>query len=338
MQRLRLYDVRTSRLNSAVGLCQGDVAEFAKLVNAAQRRLLYAPQAGEEGWWGGWAEIAFDVAPNQPVFTLPREIARLQNVTVNNNPVSVQNHWFEFIEFGNGRLANCVSCGPIQILSRNNAITAREMTDAPQILRFYPQSPNDEQRRIFLQGTNASGEVIRSEDNLGIVQGVYLALNQPFVETPFGVQSISGLQKEVTAGEVRVTQIDPVTGDEIDLHVMEPSETTAWYRRYKLSSIQCTTDTVQLRAIAKLDLIPVKMDSDYLLIQELEAVIEECMAIHYLSTDTDGGKAFALLHHRNAIGLLNGQLRHYLGDESPTIQANNFGSARLERYRIGTLI
>jgi len=336
MNRLRLYDLRMSRLPAAVGLCQGDTAAVAALANAAQRRLLYAREAGDEGWWGTWAEIAFEVDPASPYIALPRGVARLQNITVNDDPVPIRNQWFEFVQFGTGRMAACCTKHQIQVLSMNNAVTRVEMTSAPQILRFYPQSGNDETRRIFVQGNNASGEVIRSEDNGGIVEGIFLSLSQPYTETPFGINSLDGIQKDVTAGEVRIAQVDPITGDEVTLHTMEPSETTAWYRRYKLASWPCTGDAVQCSAIAKLELIECKMDTDYLLIQELEALIEECMAVHYSGTDTSGGKQFAMVHHRNATNYLNGQLRHYVGTKEPTMIFQPIPS--FANQRIGSLI
>ena len=339
MNRLRLRDLRTSRLASIVGQCAGDIGKMAELANAAQRRLVFAPEAGDEGWWGGWAEVAFTVDTDNPAITLPRELARLQNITVSDNPVPIRNQWFEFVQFGTGRLANGrEGRHQVQILSRNNTPTRRTMSDAPQLIRVRPQSGLDNLRRILIQGEDASGNTLRSVEDGGIVEGIYLGLQLPFVDTPIALSRLTGLQKDVTAGSVKIMQLDPLTGEEIELHELEPSETTGWYRRYVLSKLPCEQATAQVRGIAKLELIPAKMDTDYLLIQELEAMVEECMAVHYAGVDTDGGKNYSVLHHANAIGFLKGQLRHYMGSKEPTIVVAPFGSARLERQQIGLMI
>ena len=53
MQRLRLFDCRMSRLPELVGLCQANITDIANIVNSAQRRLIYAKEAGEEATEGG---------------------------------------------------------------------------------------------------------------------------------------------------------------------------------------------------------------------------------------------------------------------------------------------
>ena len=95
MQRLRLYDCLTSRLPSLVGLCQNNVPEIANYVNSAQRRLIYAKEAGNEGWYGTWAEIVFQVSQDAPYITLPREVDRLEVINVCDIPVRVENQFYE---------------------------------------------------------------------------------------------------------------------------------------------------------------------------------------------------------------------------------------------------
>ena len=99
MQRLRLIDCRLSRLPSVVGLCQADIPGIAQFVNSAQRRLLMCKEAGDEGWWGTFAEISFLANRHHPYITLPREIARIEAMSVCDRPVPVNNQFFEYLEF-----------------------------------------------------------------------------------------------------------------------------------------------------------------------------------------------------------------------------------------------
>jgi hypothetical protein len=154
--------------------------------------------------------------------------------------------------------------------------------------------------------------------------------------TPQTFTHISGIQKDVTEGIVRIYQHDPTTGDEILLLTMQPSETTAHYRRYYINQLPrgcCpspnnTDETqVQVTAIAKLDLIPVVTDTDYCLLQNIEAIIEECQAIRYSQMDSPAAKQMSRERHQMAVTLLNGELSHYVGAKDVAVGVFPFGSA-----------
>lgn len=349
MQRLRLYDVMVSRLPSLVGICQSNITAIAQIVNSAQRRLLYAREAGNEGWYGTWAEVAFNVSRSAPYITLPRDIARLQALNICNEPVTVQNQWYEYLTFSNGRLPkDRRGCGDGQILSiglaRNNAVTFTDMVSAPQYLVAYITSLEDVGKRILYQGTDASGNPIYTRDVTANVTGVFVPFESPSVQSPMTFSTIDGIQKDVTTGEVRIYQHDPTTGDETLLLTMQPGETTAMYRRYYIHNLPdncCHTGTegiIQVMAIAKLELIPVQIQTDYLLIQNLEAIIEECQSVRYSEMDTLQAKQMAAERHKQAIGLLNGEQAHYQGIDQPAVNLSLFGAATLKRQKIGTLI
>jgi len=122
---------------------------------------------------------------------------------------------------------------------------------------------------------------------------------------------------------------------------MEPSEQTASYRRYYLNGLpfNCcpNQEYVQVSAIAKLDFIPVQVDTDYTLIQNIEAIIEEAQAVRYSRIDSVSAKQMAAEKHIQAVRLLNGELTHFEGKNDPAIIFAPFGSARLERVKIGMI-
>lgn len=352
MQRLRLYDLRNSRLPALVGLCQDNTPGIANYVNSAQRRLVYAREAIGEGWWGGWAEIAFNVSRNEPYITLPREIARLEYIDPCERPVQIHNQFFEYLRFGNGRMPKTQSCwescGILQGYSRNNVVTFTDLTSAPQYITVYMTDSTDAGKRVLIQGLDSNNETIYSQDITVEVQGQFLTLGPQAQQTSATLNQITGIQKDVTNGVVRIYQHDPTTGDEILLLTMQPGEQTALYRRYYMNSLprgcccQPGSDddtTVQVKAIAKLELLPVVVDTDYTLIQNLEAIIEECQSVRYSEMDNPGAKQMAAERHTQAIRLLNGELNHYIGKNDVAVGFFPFGSARLNRsYRkIGRL-
>lgn len=362
MPRLRLYDVRVSRLASLIGLCQSDVPQIAQAVNTAQRRLLFAKEASDESWWGTWAEVRLNVSRAAPYITLPREIARLEAVTVCDRPVPVFNAFYEYLQFGNGRMSK--RCGGnnrhhgnrlTAAYTRNNAVLFTDLTNAPQFIAVFANDPADAQgtSRVLVQGLDQNGQQVYSQDGANQVNGVFVTMKMPFATTPTQFSKITGIQKDVTSGPVQIFQMDPNTSAQVLLLTMEPGEQTASYRRYYFDHLPCsceppishnpclTSNPVlpppQVTAIAKLELIPVVTDTDYLLFQNLEAITHECQSARYSETDTVAAQQLAASHHIEAIRLLNGELGHYNGVNSPAVGFFPFGSARLAHQHIGLL-
>lgn len=342
-----------SRLFRAVGICQGDVMSVSQLVNSAQERLIMAKEAGDTGWWGSWAEVAFDVKKTDPYITLPRQFARIENVAQCAKPIPIQNQFYEYLRFGIGpqsptstRTAH--SC-QAQMFDRGQAVTFKDLdvTNGPQILRVYPGDANDINIRVFLQGLDQNGKEIFTQDGYNIVRGVFVNLTSPFVDAPMTFTKITGIQKDTTAGTVTINQADPNTGAESSLLVMEAAELVAGYRRYYLNNVplDCcgtqpatgTAQNVQVKGMCKLEFIPAEVDTDYLIIQSLEALIAECQAIRYSEMDTQTAMVKEAAKHKDAIRFLQGQLVHELGRNTAAVSVKPFGSARLERVGIGMI-
>lgn len=340
--------MRASRLPTAIGLCASDGTGLAEAVNAAQLRLLYAKEAGDEGWIGTFAEMVFNVTRANPYITTPRGVARIELMAVCNEPINIQNQFYEYLDFGNGTLPKRSPdrwLGPLQSYSRNNVPTFTDFSSPPQLIRAY-FSTLDETRRALVQGTDVNGKTIYSQDGFQRVNGQFMQFgavpNTTFVTWPQQFNSLTGIQKDMTSDPVEFWQVDPNTGDETLLLIMEPGETTAWYRRYYLNPLPCRNvcdnapdPNVQVRAIVKLELVPVAVDTDYCLIQNKEALIAECQAGRLSEADSADAKSQARERHQAAIGLLNGELGHYLGIDTPAVNFRPFGSAALERIAIG---
>lgn len=351
MQRLRGYDIRVSSFPQTLGLCTGDSTNIFDYLNAAQRRLVYAKEAGGEGWWGGWAEMAFtNVSRTNPYITTPRDVARLEAFNVCERPIIAQNQFYEYMQFGNGRLpkTRCRCNGPTAAYTRNNAITFTELA-APAFIAVFATDPADVQaaRRVLIAGKDTNNNIIYTQDGLNQVTGIFVTLTNPFSSTPMVLSTITGIQKDVTVGQVQIVSIDPTTAAQTLLLTMEPGEQTAWYRRYFLASLpnnccQIPPPTVPqpltVTAIAKLELIPVVTDTDFCLIQNIEALTHEAQAVRYSRMDTPTSAQLALQHHQQAIRLLIGECRHYLGEDQPAVSFKPFGSARLSHQRIGSMI
>lgn len=341
-RRTRLLDFRTSRGPVAIGLCQGDISGCAAAVNAAEQKLIFDPAQNDNGWYGSWARMAFNVesGDRNPFITAPREVARIENIAVCKRPVPIQNQFYEFLDYGIGpQPRNVPGCNWLQGYERNNAPTFSDLV-AGSVLRVYLTNAVDAGKRVLVQGEDQNDEVIYSQDGLVQVTGEFLVLAAPFVDSD-ALNLITGIQKDVTYGQVKFYEVDG-DGNERLILTMEPGETVASYRRYQIVGMPtccCPTGSpLQVDAMVKLEYLPAAVDTDYLTpVQNLEAIIEECISLRYSTMDTPNAAGLAAKHHRDAIRLLNGELIHYVGKSRPAVSFKPFGSASLERVNIGML-
>lgn len=348
MPRLRLADFMVSRGPTSVGLCNADVAPVALFVNEAQERLLFA--GGETGWHGSWWKMAFNVTQDDPYITAPREVARLINMDVCNQPIRIQNEFYEFLEAGIGlqpELSSCQGrCAVLEAYERGTTISMGDFTEGRK-LRIYVTDTADVGRSVIVQGKDNNGAIIYSQNGTDQILGIVLDLTTPFVDTPTTLNEWTGFQKDQTLGPVTVYELDPSTGNQRLISTYAPNETVPQYRRYFINGMPkwcCnpptdgSASTVQVVAMAKMEFIPVQVPEDYLLIQCLPALIEEVQSVRYDGIDGDDSKKKAEYHHARAIRFLNGQLEHYYGKLRPAIVYAPFGDAHLYRQNIGAMM
>lgn len=346
MNRLTLAIIRNSDLPGIIGQCSANLGGIRNIVNRSQERILLDPLAPEDGWWGGYAEMEFAVsvdAYGQGYITPPRDVARLGGMTICANPVLVRNRFYEYMAFGNGLRTGSRSwrhlTSPMQAIERDNVVTQADLV-GNKYLRFYISDPGDSETVITPQGLDNNGKpVLRMDVNTGrAVHGEQVAMIEPFATSTFQYSKLTGIMKPNTLGQVTITQVDD-NGDELPLLVMEPGETTALYRRYFLMGMpfRCcpgTSGQVSVTAMAKLDLVPAMSDSDPLLIQCKEAIIEECQAVAYSSKDSVIASKKMAEHHQYAMALMFGQLDHFLGKTKTSISVPIWGSDTLTRQPI----
>jgi hypothetical protein len=262
----------------------------------------------------------------------------------------------EYLQFGNGRMQKQRFNNLPKLraaYTRNNEPLFTEVHNGPQLINVYATDAADMQgnKRMLVQGLDQNNQPIYTNDGTNTILGEFVTLKAPFVTTQNQFLRITGIQKDVTAGPVQIMQMSPVDGTQVLLSTLEPGEQTTNYRRYFFDCLPCGCCPTpngpipiqnclppQVTAIAKLDLIPVTSDTDWLLFQNLEAVIEEAQAVRFSEMDNASAQQQAEIHHKRAIRLLNGELTHYMGKNQAAVRMQVFGSARLERQRIGTLI
>lgn len=325
---------------SALGICASDTAGCAAVVNASSQRLMFAREVGDSGWVGTWSELAMTVTQSDPHITFPRDVARAEVINICTFPVPIQNQFYEYLRWGFGRFpkANCSApnrCASLVTYARGRFPLFKDVSGTGKKLRVYLTDPADAGKRVLIGYKDGNGIPVRTLDGVVQVDGEFLTLAGPFVDTTFNVSVVTGLQKDVSLGRVNFYEIDNSTGDQRLLGFMEPGETTASYARYYVGGLpkSCcnlpnpTVDEVQVTALVQNCYVPVAVTTDYLCVPNVEAIIAECQCGRYLKIDEPQSKAMAKFHHGEAIRLLQGQSVHEQGALNPAISFRPFGGS-----------
>lgn len=345
MYRPTLSTFRAQFPAEAMGVCIVDPA-VANYCNEAQERLLMDPLAPDEGWWGTSATMAFSaVAVNGSLYiTTPREVGRLIVMGVCQDPIRIRNGFYEYLKFGSGlkpKTCQGQGCGQaFEAYERDNVFTLHDLNPTPpKTIRIYLTDARDNGLRVLLQGKDANGKIVTTDDpgtgTTGL--GEYIELKNPFADSLNLYTQITGIQKDETYGQIQFFQVDPATGAEVELSLMDPKEASANYRRYlvngipNVSSCCANNGSIQITAQARLDFIPVTNETDYLTLPNVPALIEESQSIRHSRVETANSIESSNLHHARALSLLNGQLDAYLGKTNVAVSVPIFGSQRMRR-------
>lgn len=348
MDRPTLSRFRAQWPAEAMGICQADPM-VRNYCNDAQERLLMDPQCPDEGWYGGWItmNITATIVNGYTYIVTPREICRLIDIAVCQQPIHIRNGFYEYLKYGSGLQPKTChsqgSCGQtFQAYERDNVVTLGTMLSTPQIIRIYPTDGRDTGRRVLLQGKDQNGQTILTTDpGTGkSAPGEYIQLGFPFVDTTNQFSPpITGIQKDETYGPIQFYQVDPTTLAEVALSSMEPNEGAANYRRYLINGVPtinlcCDPTSTTITAQGKLDFIPVSNETDYLTIPNVPALIEEAQSLRFSRMDSPAAATQSLVHHGRALALLNGQLDKMLGKWNTAVKVPIFGSNYLKRQPV----
>lgn len=344
MRRPTLQNAIAAGVGTPVGLCANNISEIAAIVNLATEQLMLDPMTPDEGWWGGWMRMIFNVVSvNHAAYIVtPSNVARVVLMAICEKPVKIRNGFYEDLQFSIGpqpRACQSKSCQPttMQAFERDSVVTQTDFAGSPQFLRVFTTNPGDLGRRVVFQGPDKNGvDILDIDTNTqAAIEGETVFINSPFVQTVNQFSGLTGILKDATLGFIQVFMVDPATGTQTLLTTMGPNETTAQYRRYLLNGLPnngcCSNPNqpIQVTADCRLDFVPVVSPSDYLSLPCIPAIYEQVQSIRYSRMDTPAAAANEVKHHRRALELLSGQLDAYLGKTSVSVTVPIFGSDRL---------
>ena len=297
-------------------------SRFTALLNQAIQNLV---QTGEI-FWGLHARYQFCVTDGCLVW--PRQIAVIEAAAVCDRPITIRNRWFEFLETGVGLRGdgNCNSnsgCGHhhggnSSLLDRAAPTTCSfaDIIGVNKKIKVYADVAEDANAKILLQGNDENNQWIRTFVGGEWVDGEYVSIStMPVTSTKF-FSSLVGVQKPLTNGTVRLYEYDNDLATQRAIAIYENDETNPHYRKSLLSDLGCggccndETDTTQVTVLAKLEFIPVRQDTDWLMIACFTALKSE---IRSIMKESNNLMEESLASHARAVMKLRDYSRHYLG-------------------------
>lgn len=291
-------------------------------INRGQEELL------NYGRWVG-TRVRYKVCSNGGFITWPRAIGSVEAMRVCNRPVILHNEWFEFQDFTHSNYSYSAygidsqgwlgGIGPSIAIDQQEVISFADLcgTGNPKRLKVYAFATETTGARLLLQGYDANGNWIRSNDATeGWTDGEFVAINPATPQTTINTfTSWVGVQKPVTNGRVMITELDTVTHLERTLANYESDETSPSYRRSKLPDLICQNaptdqNSVPVEVIGKQRFIPASTARSYLMLQSASAIVQMAIAIYKRENgDPVGGSVY----EQKAVDILDKELESWIG-------------------------
>jgi hypothetical protein len=268
-------------------------------------------------WWGTYKRLK--ICASEGCITWPRQVKTVEAIDLCGFGIPIRNSWYEFQEnVCAPKISDENCCGQQQLLDRDTVSQFRDFSDDSYI-RLYPASATDDGKQILIQGLDINGVPIRTNTGTEWVEGEYVTLASPFVDTVniFKGPKLTGVQKPVTNERVRAYSVNASTSAETLIATWEPSEEFPQYRRTFLNNLPkcqsnedkcsasdgCETEAedcgnIVLNCIVRLQFVPLVVDSDWLIIECFEAMKMMMKSIttenkeEYDQAEIERGKAF----------------------------------------------
>lgn len=300
--RATLGQAKASTIAKAIGIAACD-PRFTQYLNESQQRLM------NKGRWNNTVE-RMRVCVIEGCITWPRGVKTIEGVSVCQYGIPIRNQWFEFQTNMVGPNLKCFEkCEQTQLLPRNNVCQFRDF-DAPSYIRIYPETSTDNGKYIVFKGQDGNRVPVRTEVDGEWITGEAVAIDSPFATTTtaFYPRLLDGVVKPITNGRLQIYAVNQVTSEETLIAIYEPSETVPSYlRTYMLNrprrcsendvvdTTNCCTPCApqgdgcnlpdldcagtSVEALVRLEFIPALVDSDFLMIPNIEALKHAMKAI-----------------------------------------------------------
>lgn len=331
---LTFEELKASTAADIAGTCP-DSAQFAARVNEATRRLM------RRGDWSGTV-VPIHVCSRAGCVVWPRYVGAVRKINVCKYPVPIKNVWYDFLEHRDRNAWGAWCGGEARMIGATEAATFSDIYGEGRFVRAYCTARADLGKGIQLFGEDNHGQPLRTKNSDGSYsEGITIIFAAPFASTSIYVRRIDRVIKDVTTGDVRLYGYNPTTDVLEDIALYSPTETVPSYARYQLHAQTWPTTTapgagsccpsMSVLALVKLKFIKVQVDSDLVLIDNIDALK---LMVQSLRFEENGDRESARGFETDAIRELNLQLRDDSPEDQMPVEVDPFngigvGSARM---------
>lgn len=316
MPLLTVRQLKQSRIVSNLGLCPDD-PRLLQWFNEFQEDAL-----NHGAFWGSY--VAGEFCTFGGLVPWPRAVARVDYITICGQTLDAKNQFYRFMSpvsqpgpcdvcgCGNGisGRSDCGACGSRVWEDAGNLPVFRQIHGAKYV-KLYPRSTTDVGKRVLIQGYDVNKEWVRKQYGGIWVDGEYVTIGNPFGISSTNWTSITGVQKDETDKNVQAYALDISTGLETLLADWQPTEVNPSYR---ISRIPCvcrrdrdgTQRPGSIKAMVKLEHIPVAQDTDWLILGNMVAIEHGMRARMFYERNQDVAADKEMIRSLNA---LNHELR-----------------------------
>ena len=250
---------------------------FLQSLNEATEKLL---RRGD--WDGTVLPVQLCVVGSCIVF--PRWCGEIRKVSVCKNNMPVKNMWFNMLDYerrgcGGSGWGSWFGAGWNNWIGGNGTLIGngrspvfQDILGEGRTVRAYPRCQADIGKTLTIFGTDNNGQTLTHQNSDGTwSNGAIINLLLPFGSTSTFVRHIDYVLKDETQCPVDVYGYDAANDVLEDCAHYESTETNPDFARYKLaagcSSGACCPKSIV--ALVKLQFVPVKADTDLVLIENL---------------------------------------------------------------------
>jgi hypothetical protein len=325
--RFTLADAKSELgLVEASAVCASS-AKFIDLVNRSQRMLL---RRGD--WFDTEWVVAFCVSGC--IIAWPRWVGAVRGIRFGcSKPGQLFNNNFSFV--GPHHRHSGFHCDAV-VEDANLGPTANEVSGTTgKLIRYYTTKTTDIGKTITLFGTQYGGQPLQEQINGVWQNGMTLTAAAPWATNSVLVTRIDAVNRQATDGMAYLYEYDPSANTLRDLAAFEPNDTNPRIRRSRIMSSPYNASKpdangicwTTVEALIKLEFIPVKNDRDFLMIDNMDALIYMFNSIKQNEAgDTPGAEAAIM----QAVREMNFEMRDKNSDEQTPIRVNAVMGRRIK--------
>lgn len=310
-------------------------ARYTSYVNAACRKIFFSGKNFFD------LTARFAICTYNSCLTFPRRVAAIEALWVCNQPITLRNQWFEYLDSGpwlqtpegrrctetNGSSIGCNGnfwCNFGNGYDRGTACTFTDIRGLNKKIRIYNDVAETADAFITLQGYDENGIWIRTQVDGEWIDGEQVEFDTPYATSTKFFSNLTAVVKPITNGNIRLYEYNTDEDTQRAIAVYEPSEINPSYRRMLIPGLEnarcCNTDSsdedddecqrVKVTAIARLEYVPVANDNDWVIPGNPDAVAEMMQSVREGEMHNPEQMMF---HEGKCLSMLSTQLRHYLG-------------------------